>query len=172
MGIHSGGILLFKYVDGLLQVMLVHPGGPFWAKKDEGAWSIPKGIFEETERALEAAKREFKEETGFDVDGEFVELGELKQPSRKIVHAWALEKDLDVKNIQSNTFTLEWPKNSGNVKEYPEVDRAQWFDINEAKKKILKGQVGFIDRLTERLGYILPKVSTESFSGSKQGFLF
>jgi predicted NUDIX family NTP pyrophosphohydrolase len=172
MSVHSGGILLFRYVDDQLQVMLVHPGGPFWTKKDEGAWSIPKGIFKETEGALEAAKREFKEETGFEIDGEFVELGEIKQPSGKIVHAWALEKELEVNNIQSNTFSLEWPKNSGNVKEYPEIDRAQWFDIDEAKKKILKGQVEFIDRLTERLGYVPPNVSIKSSSGSKQGFLF
>jgi predicted NUDIX family NTP pyrophosphohydrolase len=151
MSVHSGGILLFKYVDGRLRVMLVHPGGPFWAKKDEGAWSIPKGILEETEGALEAARREFKEETGFDVDGQFIELGQLKQPGGKIVHAWALESELDVKNIRSNTFRLQWPKNSGNVKEYPEIDKAQWFDVNEAKKKILKGQAEFIDRLIEKL---------------------
>ena len=151
MSVHSGGILLFKYVDGGLRVMLVHPGGPFWAKKDEGAWSIPKGILEETEGALRAARREFKEETGFDVDGQFIELGQLKQPGGKIVHAWALENELDVKDIRSNTFTLEWPKNSGNVKEYPEIDKAEWFDVNQAKKKILKGQAEFIDRLIEKL---------------------
>jgi predicted NUDIX family NTP pyrophosphohydrolase len=151
MGVHSAGILLFKYADGRLQVMLVHPGGPFWAKKDDGAWSIPKGLLEEAEPALEAAKREFKEETGFDVDGEFIELGEITQPSRKIVHAWALERDLDVTKIKSNTFTLEWPKNSGNVRQYPEVDKAQWFDVDQAREKILKGQTGFIDRLIERL---------------------
>jgi predicted NUDIX family NTP pyrophosphohydrolase len=151
MSVHSGGILLFKYVDNELQVMLVHPGGPFWARKDEGAWSIPKGILEENEAALQAARREFKEETGFDVDGQFIELGQLKQPSGKIVHAWALERELDVKDIRSNTFRLQWPKNSGNVKEYPEIDKAQWFDVNEAKKKILKGQAEFIDRLIEKL---------------------
>ncbi len=132
--------------------MLVHPGGPFWAKKDEGAWSIPKGVFEqEREDALAAAKREFEEETGFEVDGEFIDLGELKQPSRKIVHALALERNLDTADIQSNTFTLEWPKNSGNAKEYPEIDKAQWFTIEEATKKILKGQAEFIDRLIEKL---------------------
>jgi predicted NUDIX family NTP pyrophosphohydrolase len=151
MAVHSAGILLFKYDDGRLEVMLAHPGGPFWAEKDHGAWSIPKGLFEETEDALDAAKREFSEETGFEVDGEFIELGELKQPSRKIIHAWALEGDLDTANIQSNTFTLEWPKNSGNVKEYPEIDKAQWFTVEEARKKILKGQAEFIDRLIEKL---------------------
>jgi predicted NUDIX family NTP pyrophosphohydrolase len=133
--------------------MLVHPGGPFWAKKDEGAWSIPKGLFEENEDPLDAAKREFKEETGFEVEGEFIDLGELKQPSKKIIHAWALEKDLDETKIVSNTFTLEWPKNSGRLQEYPEIDKADWFEIEQAKKKILKGQVGFIERLVEIINY-------------------
>lgn len=172
MNVHSGGILLFRFTDGRLQVMLVHPGGPFWAKKDEGAWSIPKGLFEENEMAFEAAKREFKEETGFDVDGEFIELGELKQPSKKIVHAWALEKDLDITKIKSNTFTLEWPTNSGNVKDYPEIDRGQWFDVDGAKKKILKGQVEFIDRLIYRLKYVPPVASTDSSIVPEQGSLF
>jgi predicted NUDIX family NTP pyrophosphohydrolase len=127
--------------------------GPFWAKKDEGAWSIPKGLFEENEDPLDAAKREFKEETGFEVEGEFIDLGELKQPSKKIIHAWALEKDLDETKIVSNTFTLEWPKNSGRLQEYPEIDKADWFEIEQAKKKILKGQVGFIERLVEIINY-------------------
>jgi predicted NUDIX family NTP pyrophosphohydrolase len=153
MSVHSGGILLFRYVEGELRVMLVHPGGPFWTKKDEGAWSIPKGIIEENEEALQAARREFKEETGFGVVGDFIELGTLKQPSGKIVHAWALESELDVKDVRSNTFKLEWPKNSGNVKEYPEIDKAQWFDVNQAKKKILKGQAEFIDRLIEKTNH-------------------
>jgi predicted NUDIX family NTP pyrophosphohydrolase len=117
MSVHSAGIILFRFKNEKLEVMLVHPGGPFWAKKDDGAWSIPKGLFEENENPLDAAKREFKEETGYEVGGEFIELGELKQPSRKIVHAWALEKDIDETKIVSNTFTLEWPKNSGNIKE-------------------------------------------------------
>lgn len=151
MSVHSGGILLFKYVGNKLNVMLVHPGGPFWAKKDEGAWSIPKGIFEEGEEPLAAAKREFKEETGFDVDGEFIELGEIKQPSKKIVLVWAMEKDIDVTKIKSNVFSLEWPKNSSKIKEYPEIDKGRWFGIEEARKKILKGQAGFIDRLIEKL---------------------
>jgi len=150
----SAGILLFKYVDGDLHVMLVHPGGPFWARKDKGAWSIPKGLFEETEDPLEAAKREFKEETGFAVEGEFIELGTLKQSSGKIIHAWAHKRSLDVSKIKSNMFTLEWPKNSGNIKEYPEIDRGQWFDIREAKVKIVKGQASFIDRFIERLQYV------------------
>lgn len=172
MNVHSGGILLFRYSDGRLQIMLVHPGGPFWARKDDGAWSIPKGLFEENEVALEAAKREFAEETGFDADGEFVELGELKQPSKKIVHAWALEKDLDTSKIKSNTFTLEWPANSGKVKTYPEIDKGQWFDIDEARKKILKGQAEFIDRLIDRLRYVPPATNTNPSDDPEQGSLF
>lgn len=151
-GSHSAGILLFRYRESRLQVMLAHPGGPFWAKKDKGAWSLPKGLFEEDEKPLEAARREFKEETGFDVDGTFIELGELRQPSGKIVHAWALEKDLDVTKVKSNTFTLEWPKGSGNVRAFPEIDRAQWFDLEEARLKILKGQAGFLDALVQQMG--------------------
>ena len=151
MAVHSGGILLFRHLAGRLQVMLVHPGGPYWENKDEGVWSIPKGLFEENEGPLEAARREFAEETGFDAEGEFIELGELVQPSKKIVHAWALESDLDTTRIRSNTFTLEWPPNSGRFENYPEIDRGQWFDIAEARTKIAKGQLGFISRLIERL---------------------
>ena len=147
----SAGILLFRLKNKRLEVMLVHPGGPFWAKKDYGAWSIPKGLFEEDENPLDAAKREFREETGFEIDGKFIELGKLKQPSTKTVHAWALKKDLDVKDIVSNTFKLEWPKNSGRVQEYPEVDKADWFNVEQAKRKILKGQKVFIDRLVETI---------------------
>lgn len=172
MSVHSAGMLLFRYKNSHLEVMLVHPGGPFWAKKDDGAWSIPKGLFEEGETPLEVAKRGFEEETGFDIDGEFIKLGELKQPSRKIVHAWALEKDLDVTKIESNTFELEWPRNSENVREYPEIDRGQWFSINQAKKKILKGQVGFIDAFIEKLKYSPTPDKSESAPDSEQMSLF
>ncbi len=151
MTVHSGGILLFRQLAGRLQVMLVHPGGPYWENKDEGVWSIPKGLFEENEGPLEAARREFAEETGFEAEGDFIELGKLVQPSKKIVHAWALESDLDTTRIKSNTFTLEWPPNSGRFEDYPEIDRGQWFDIAEARTKIAKGQLGFISRLIERL---------------------
>jgi predicted NUDIX family NTP pyrophosphohydrolase len=151
MTVHSGGILLFRQLADRLQVMLVHPGGPYWENKDEGVWSIPKGLFEENEGPLEAARREFAEETGFDAEGEFIELGELVQPSKKIVHAWALEGDLDTTRIRSNTFTLEWPPNTGRLEDYPEIDKGQWFDIAEARTKITKGQLGFINRLIERL---------------------
>ena len=150
----SAGILLYKYDNGELHVMLAHPGGPFWAKKDNGAWSIPKGLFEENEKPIEAAKREFKEETGFDVEGDLIELGALKQPSHKIIYAWAAEQDIDVSKIVSNTFALEWPNNSGNIKEYPEIDICQWFGVAEAKIKILEGQAAFIDTLIKRLQYI------------------
>lgn len=151
MGVRSAGILLYRFNEGNLQVMLVHPGGPFWAKKDDGAWSIPKGIYEEGENPLAAARREFQEETGQEVDGEFIDLGELKQPSRKIVQAWALEQNLDTSRIISNTFRLEWPPKRGIMKEYPEVDKGRWFEIKEAGKKILKGQREFLDRLVEKI---------------------
>ncbi len=148
----SGGILPFRFRDNRLEVMLVHPGGPFWAGKDDNAWSISKGLFEEGESPLEAAKREFKEETGFEVDGDFIELGEIRQPSGKIVYAWAVEKDLDESKIVSNKFSMEWPRRSGIRREFPEVDRAAWFDIRSAREKILKGQQGFIDRLISAIG--------------------
>jgi predicted NUDIX family NTP pyrophosphohydrolase len=153
MSIHSGGILLYRFNERNLLVMLVHPGGPFWDRKDDGVWSISKGIYEEGENSLDAAKREFREETGQEVDGEFIDLGEIKQPSRKIVHVWALEQDFDTSKIVSNTFSLEWPPKSGIVSEFPEVDRGQWFDIREAGKKILKGQLEFLDRLMEKIDY-------------------
>jgi predicted NUDIX family NTP pyrophosphohydrolase len=153
MSLHSGGILLFRFKNNNLEVMLVHPGGPFWERKDEGAWSIPKGLFEENESPLNAAKREFREETGFEVEGEFIGLGELRLPSRKMVHAWALEKDLDETKVASNAFSLEWPKKSGIIRQYPEIDRAGWFDIDQAKRKIQKGQAGFLNRLMEAIDY-------------------
>jgi len=151
MSAYSGGILLFRFRNGEPQVMLGHPGGPFWIKKDKGAWSIPKGLIEEHEMPLDAAKREFKEEIGFEVDGTFIDLGKLKQSSKKVVQVWALEKDLDVTKIVSNKFALEWPKNSGIIKEYPEIEKASWFDIDQAKEKIQNGQLEFIERL---LGFL------------------
>jgi predicted NUDIX family NTP pyrophosphohydrolase len=152
MPLHSAGILLFRRNNEQIELLLAHPGGPYWKDRDEGAWSIPKGLYNEDEVPLEAARREFKEETGFEVDGAFVALGELKQPGGKIVHAWALEKDVDADNIVSNTYAVEWPYKSGRWRRYPEVDRAGWFTVEEARKKILKGQVGFIDRLLEMPG--------------------
>lgn len=122
------------------EVFLVHPGGPFWATKDEGAWSIPKGEFEPGEEPLAAAKREFTEETGFVADGDFVQLTPLKQPSGKVVHAWAVEMDCDPTRVKSNTFTFKG-------KEFPEIDRAAWFALDEARKRILPGQLRFLDEL-------------------------
>jgi predicted NUDIX family NTP pyrophosphohydrolase len=151
MTVHSGGILLFRRHAGGLQVMLVHPGGPLWEHKDEGAWSIPKGLFEEDEAPLDAARREFAEETGFEVAGDFIELGVLVQPSGKVVHAFALEGDLDTEAIRSNTFTLEWPRGSGQIEEYPEIDRGQWLDIGYAERKITRGQLEFLERLMRHL---------------------
>jgi predicted NUDIX family NTP pyrophosphohydrolase len=152
MSIHSAGILCYRYQEQVLQVLLVHPGGPFWSKRDAGAWSIPKGLIEDNEQPLAAALREFREETGITASGEFLELGQLKQPSKKIVHAWALQMDLDPNRIKSNTFTLEWPRGSGNLQEYPEVDKGDWFTLDEARVKILKGQQAFLDRLQSSLG--------------------
>ena len=152
MSVHSAGILLYRFVDDRLEILLVHPGGPYWAHKDEGAWTIPKGLCEAGESPLDAAIREFREETGFEANGMFIELGELKQPSGKIVHAWAVEQDVDTSRIISNTFSLEWPRNSGVVNEYPEVEKGQWFGIEEARKKILRGQDDFVDRLMRVVG--------------------
>lgn len=151
MKLISAGILLYRIHEEKLQVLLVHPGGPFWMNKDVGAWSVPKGLCEPNESLLAAARREFKEETGFDVEGDFIALGHLKQPSKKIIHVWALEKDIDPQQIVSNEFELEWPRHSGQVREYPEVDRAEWFSLDQARQKILKGQVGFLDILAQKL---------------------
>lgn len=138
----SAGLLLYRRNGSALEVFLVHPGGPFWAHKDDGAWSIPKGEFEPSEDALAAARREFTEETGFTASGDFLPLTTLKQPSGKIVHAWAVQGDCDPALLRSNTFTFKG-------REFPEVDRAAWFSLAEARRKILPGQVGFLDQLRE-----------------------
>ncbi len=151
MAKQSAGIAMYRWQEGNLQVLLAHPGGPFWAKKDLGAWSFPKGEFSIEEEPLEAAGREFAEETGFAVDGPYISLGHLKQTSGKIVHIWALESDLDPTKIRSNRFLLEWPAGSGKIAEFPEIDRVEWFSLEEAKKKILAGQAPFLDRLQEEL---------------------
>ncbi len=147
----SAGLLLFRRRGPAVEVFLAHMGGPFWEHEDEGAWSIPKGEFEE-EAPLDAALREFEEETGIRPTGAFIGLSPVKQASGKTVYVWALEYDCDAENIQSNTFALEWPKGSGVMREFPEVDRAAWFSTGEARKKILKGQVPFIDQLQKILG--------------------
>ena len=136
----SAGILLFRRRPAGVEVMLVHPGGPFWAKKDLGAWSIPKGLADDGEDLLDAAKREFLEETSMAVDGDFLELGAHKQPGGKTIVAFACEGDFDPASLKSNAFSLEWPPGSGRTAEFPEVDRAAWYSIDEALKKINKGQ--------------------------------
>jgi predicted NUDIX family NTP pyrophosphohydrolase len=147
MAKRSSGILLFRRVTEL-EVLLVHPGGPFWAKKDLGAWSIPKGEHDDAEEALAAALREFEEETGAKPNpGELVDLGSVRQKSGKVVQAWALEGDLDAEAIRSNTFTIQWPPRSGLQSEFPEVDRAAWFGIEEARERINSAQAAFLDRL-------------------------
>ena len=149
----SAGLLVYRRTGGELEVLLVHPGGPFWAKKDGGAWSVPKGEYEPEEDPLEVALREFKEEIGAEPPdhARAVSLGELRQPSGKVVTAWAVEGDLDVSEVRSNTFEMEWPPRSGRTQEFPEVDRAGWFGLEEARRKLLRGQVGFLDRLEELL---------------------
>lgn len=144
----SAGIIVFRQSTiHVVEFLLVHPGGPFWKNKDEGAWSIPKGEFTETEDGLTAAKREFAEETGFVIDGKFYELTPVKQKSGKIIYAWATEGDFDAGSILSNTFPLEWPPKSGKYIDVPEVDRAGWFDYETAKKKLIPGQVPLVDEL-------------------------
>lgn len=147
MSVRSAGILLYRFAAGRLEVLLVHPGGPYWAHKDAASWTIPKGLCEANESPLDAAKREFREETGFEANGSFIELGALKQPSGKIVHAWAVEQDLDTSRLVSNTFSLEWPRGSGVINVYPEVDQGQWFGIEQAREKLLRGQLEFVERL-------------------------
>ena len=143
----SAGILLYRRQGGVLQVFLVHPGGPLWAKKDLGAWSIPKGEIDPGEDALSAARREFEEETGFPVSGNFIPLSPVRLKSGKVVHAWAVEGDCDPEVIRSNTFSMEWPPRSGRQQEFPEIDRALWFGLKEAKGKINKGQVPLLEEL-------------------------
>ena len=147
----SAGILLYRLKNHLLEVLLVHPGGPFWKNKDAGAWSIPKGEFTEEEDALAAAKRECLEELGLALDGQFAPLTPLKQKSGKIVYAWALQGDVDPAVIQSNTFEIEWPKHSGKLQTFPEVDKAGWFTKEAAKEKINPSQAAFINELAQIL---------------------
>ena len=143
----SAGILLFRRGPVGVEVMLVHPGGPFWAKKDAGSWSIPKGLADEGEDLLAAAKREFREETGAAVEGEFLALGAHKQPGGKTIVVWALEGDFDPAILKSNMFAIEWPPRSGRMAEFPEVDQAAWYSIEEALEKASKGQTPIIAAL-------------------------
>jgi len=148
----SAGLLLYRWREGRLEVFLVHPGGPFWRRKEAGAWSIPKGELSPGEDPLAAARREFAEETGFSVQGEFVPLAPVTQAGGKVVHAWAVEGELDPEKIKSNTFTLEWPPSSGREQEFPEVDRAAWFGLEEARDKINPAQRRLLEELAGKLG--------------------
>jgi predicted NUDIX family NTP pyrophosphohydrolase len=143
----SAGLVMYRKSGSLSEVYLVHPGGPFWAKKEEGAWTIPKGLIEEGEEKLEAAKREFAEETSISPSGPFIYLGEIRQKSGKQVYAWAFEGDCEPPPIKSNTFTLEWPPKSGRISEFPEIDQGKFFAIMEARRKINPQQAEFINRL-------------------------
>lgn len=143
----SAGLLMYRLRNQGTEVFLVHPGGPFWAKKDLGAWSIPKGEYGPDDDPLSAAKREFEEETCLTPEGTFVALGEQKQAGGKIVTAWAVEGDCEPSKLKSNTFSLEWPPRSGRMVDFPEVDRWEWFSMEDARKRILHGQNVFLDRL-------------------------
>ena len=149
----SAGLLVYRLVDGEPEVLLVHPGGPYWKRKDDGSWSLPKGEYEPDEDPLAVAIREFREELGVDPPEAThpMFLGEVRQPGGKIVTAWAMPGDLDVSVVRSNTFTMEWPPRSGKTAEFPEVDRADWFDLETARRKVLRGQLGLLDRFSERL---------------------
>jgi predicted NUDIX family NTP pyrophosphohydrolase len=145
----SAGLLMYRIFDGMLQVLLAHPGGPYFKNKDDGAWTIPKGEVEPGEDLLETAKREFKEETGFTATGPFIALSAIKQKGGKIVHAWAFKGDCDPAAIVSNTFTMEWPPKSGRQMEFPEIDRAGFFDLATARQKVKAGQEALIEELED-----------------------
>lgn len=147
----SAGILLYRFRGKTVEVLLVHPGGPFWKNKDAGAWSIPKGEYDETEDPLTAAIREFREETGEAIKGSFLPLSAVKQKSGKWVHAWALESDLDETKVRSNSFEMEWPPKSGKQQSFPEIDKAAWFSLKEAREKINPGQSGLLNELESLL---------------------
>jgi predicted NUDIX family NTP pyrophosphohydrolase len=151
MASQSAGILLYKITNRHLELFLVHPGGPFWKKKDLGAWSIPKGEFTDKEEPLAAAKREFEEETGTTLSGNFIELKPVKQKAGKLIYAWAVQGDIDATAISSNFFTIEWPPGSGKRQQFPEVDKAEWFGIEEAKQKINPAQSSLIDELQQKI---------------------
>ncbi len=151
MAQRSAGLLVFRRRDGGLEFLLAHPGGPFWAKRDDGAWSIPKGLADDGEDLLAAARREFLEETGLNVEGEFVRLADLRQKSGKVVSGWLVEADLDLSAFCSNTFELAWPRGSGRTLTVPECDRAEYFPAEAALRKILPGQRGFIEEAMAKL---------------------
>lgn len=149
----SAGLLMYRIIGKRLEVFLIHMGGPYFAGKDAGAWSIPKGEYDHDEDPFDAAKREFLEETGFRAEGSFVRLSDIRQPGGKLVSVWSFAGDCDPKNIVSNTFSIEWPPRSGKMREFPEADRGDWFTLSTAKQKIVKGQIPFLDELAEKLGF-------------------
>ena len=144
----AAGLLLFRRKSDGIEVLLVHPGGPLWTRKDDGAWSIPKGEMEAGEAPLRTAQREFEEELGSPVSGEFIPLTQIRQASGKLVHAWAIEADFDPATLKSGTFSMEWPPRSGHQQHFPEVDRAEWFSLDEARRKINKAQIALLDQLS------------------------
>lgn len=148
----SAGLLPYRVTDAGLRVFLAHMGGPFWAKKDDGSWTLPKGEYDANEDPLAAARREFREETGFEAEGEFLPLGEVTQKAGKTVVAWAFASDVDPRVLRSNTFEMEWPPRSGKMRAFPEIDRAEWFSLEEAHRKILASQVPFLERLKAVVG--------------------
>lgn len=171
----SAGVLLFRCASQSVEVLLVHPGGPYWAKKDDGAWSIPKGEYQPEDDAFDAARRELEEETGFRAEGDFIALDALKQPSGKVVTAWAIEADWDPSQLRSNVFSMEWPPRSGKQQEFPEVDRAEWFSLGAAQRKLLKGQAPFVERLAQALDVqvdVEPDRTPGRASEDPQGSLF
>ena len=147
----SSGLLLFRRTGGAPEFFLAHPGGPFWARRDDGAWTIPKGVVNEGEDLLDGARREFFEETGIEPVGPFIELGAIKQKAGKTVHGWAWEGDADASRITSNTSQTEWPRGSGKMVTFPEVDRCAWFDAETARTKMNQAQAAFVDRLLAKL---------------------
>jgi predicted NUDIX family NTP pyrophosphohydrolase len=147
----SAGILLYRSSDPETEVLLVHPGGPFWKNKDDGAWTIPKGEFEESEEPLAAAIREFEEETGFAIQGEFKSLDPIQQKAGKVVYAWAIEGDIDAAKVKSNFFEMEWPPKSGKKQSFPEIDKACWFTLSKGREKINSSQIALLDQLPEML---------------------
>lgn len=151
MASQSAGILLYRIKEEGVEVLLVHPGGPFWKNKDLGVWSIPKGEFTNEEDALTAAKREFTEETGIVLSGNFIQLPPVKQKAGKVIYAWVIEGDIDPASISSNLFSMEWPPKSGKLQQFPEVDRGEWFGLVQAKQKINPGQVSLLEELQNTL---------------------
>ncbi|HET6864233.1 MAG TPA: NUDIX domain-containing protein [Candidatus Saccharimonadales bacterium] len=170
MKAHSAGIIVYRFKKGRPEALLAHMGTPWWAKKDIGAWTIPKGLVEEGEEPFEAAKREFQEELSLPVpEGNFIQLGDIEQNNRKIVSAWAVEADPDISNIKSNTTTIEWPPRSGQLQEFPEIDRAAWFGLAEAGQKCVRGQAELFERLA---GHLQLPLNNEPTPEPAQGSLF